>query len=113
MRLPDKLDSVSFMVDVSWCWPVRTRETVFVGTEGQIVWDQDANTYQITRHKIENNRSVTDDGPETVAYRSDLSPLDHEVAHWVQCLRGDIKPTTSFAEALTVAGVIDQIRRFR
>jgi predicted dehydrogenase len=104
-------DSVSWQIDVSWCWPVRTRQTVFIGTEGQIVWNQDNNTYTITRHRIENNRAVTDGDPETAVYKSDLSPLDHEVAHWVHCVQQRQSPTTGFAQALVVADVIDQIHR--
>ena len=104
-------DSVSWQIDVSWCWPVRTRETVFIGTEGQIVWDQDSNIYTITRHRIENNRAVADNEPEIVAYKSDQSPLDHEVAHWVECLQQRRQPSTGFDQALIVADVIDQVQR--
>jgi len=106
-------DSVSWMIDVSWCWPVRTRETVFIGTQGQIVWDQDLNQYTISRHRIENNRAVTDTAPEIVPYRSDLSPLDHEVQHWVDCVRHRRQPTTGFEQAVQVAQVIDQTRALR
>ena len=38
---------VTFDIDVSWHWPVRTRQTVFIGSQGQIVWDQDANTVTV------------------------------------------------------------------
>ena len=116
---PDKVTfsgmagSVSFMVDVSWCWPVRTRETVFIGSEGQIVWDQDANVYRMSRHRIENNRAITDIDAQTVRYKSDLSPLDHEVRHWVNCLKHRQQPSTSFTSALSVAMVIDQISHWR
>lgn len=101
--------SVGFDVDVSWCWPVRTRQTVFIGTEGQIVWDQDTNVYVISRHHIVDHRAVADSQIETVPYNSTLSPLDHTVQHWIQCVQQRRKPTTGFEQALTVATVIDQI----
>lgn len=100
---------VSFDVDVSWCWPVRVRETVFIGTEAQIVWNQDTNVYVITRHRVVDNRAVTDTNPETIAYNSPLSPLDHEVQHWVDCVQQRRPPSTGFDQALAVATVIDQI----
>ena len=106
-------DSVSWMIDVSWCWPVRTRETVFIGTQGQIVWDQDNNTYTISRHRIDNNKAVTDLDTESVSYQSDLSPLDHEVQHWVNCVKNRSQPSTGFDSALAVARVIDEIRNWR
>lgn len=101
--------SATFDCDVSWAWPVRTRETVIMGTQGQITWDQDANTYSVSRHQVVNNRAVTDTESYTVAYTHDLSPLEHEVRHWVECLRTRRQPSTSFDEALAVAQVIQQI----
>lgn len=101
--------TATFDCDVSWAWPVRIRETVIVGTKGQIVWDQDANQYTITRHKIDNNRAVFDHDVETVAYKSDLSPLEHEIKHWVDCLRTRQQPLTGVDQALAVSKVIQQI----
>jgi len=101
--------SATFDCDVSWAWPVRTRETVIVGTQGQIVWDQDANTYTVSRHQIQSNRAVRDEQAYTVHYELELSPLDHEVSHWVECLRTRQQPSTGFDQALAVAQVIQQI----
>lgn len=101
--------AATFDCDVSWAWPVRTRETVIMGTRGQIVWDQDSNTYTVSRHKIVNNRAVPDAESYTVSYTHALSPLEHEVQHWVQCLRERRQPNTGFREALAVAQVIQQI----
>jgi len=99
----------TFDCDVSWAWPVRTRETVIMGTQGQIVWDQDANSYTVTRNQIVNNRAVPDAESQTVTYQHELSPLEHEVRHWVDCLRNRQQPTTGFDQALAVAQVIHQI----
>lgn len=100
--------TVTYEVDVSWHWPVRTRETVFVGTTGQIVWDQDANTVTYTKHKIENRRAIVDTSPSVIEYNNALTPLDIEVKHWVNCVRTRAQPTTNVNQALQVALVIDQ-----
>jgi UDP-2-acetamido-3-amino-2,3-dideoxy-glucuronate N-acetyltransferase len=99
---------VTYEVDVSWHWPIRTRETVFVGTTGQIVWDQDANTITQTNHKIENRRAVVDPTPIIIEYDSELTPLDVEVKHWVDCIQSRLQPITNVSQALQIALVIDQ-----
>lgn len=101
--------SATFDCDVSWAWPVRIRETVIMGTHGQIVWNQDANNYTVSRHLITKNRAITDSESYTIGYNYHLSPLDYEVQHWVQCLRERRAPKTGFDEALAVAKVIQQI----
>lgn len=101
--------TATFDCEVGWAWPVRTRKTVIVGTKAQIVWDQDANQYTISRHHIENNRAVRDPEPEVFAYRSPLSPLEHEIQHWIDCVKSRKQPSTGIDQALAVAQVIQQI----
>lgn len=101
----------TFDCDVSWAWPIRTRETVIIGSQGQIVWDQDQNTYTVSQHRVENNRCVSDSDPRTVCYTSELSPLEHEVQHWITCVRDRLQPSTGVDQALAVALVIEQINR--
>lgn len=101
--------AATFDCDVSWIWPVRTRETVIIGTKGQIVWDQDANTYTTTHHQVVNAKAVQDQESRTVTYQHQLSPLEHEVHHWVECLQSRKQPSTGFDQALAVAQVIEQI----
>ena len=102
-------DDITFDCDVSWAWPVRTRETVFIGSQGQIVWDQDANRYTISRHKIENNRSVPDSDVQVIEYTDPMSPLEHEIRHWIDCVQQRREPSTGVKQALAVARVIEQI----
>jgi len=101
--------NITFDCDVSWAWPVRVRETMIIGTQGQIVWDQDTNTYTVSKHRVENNRCFLDDDPRTVNYTSALSPLEHEIQHWIECVRTRQQPSTGIDQALAVALVIDQI----
>jgi predicted dehydrogenase len=100
---------ITYDCDVSWAWPVRTRETVFIGTSGQIVWNQDTNSYTITHNKIIDNRAHLDQQPQVVEYRSELTPLEHEIKHWVDCLSQRQQPSTGIDQALAVAQVIQQI----
>lgn len=100
---------ITFDVDVSWTWPVRTRETIFHGSKGQIVWNQDANTVTLVSNRVENNRAVADPSPVVSAYHWDLSPLEFELKHWVDCVNTRTKPLTGVSSAYHVARVIDQV----
>lgn len=102
--------NVSFDVDVSWHWPVRARNTVVIGTTGQIVWDQDANTVSLCHNTIEKGRAVSKD-PVVYSYEYALSPLEHELEHWINCVSTRSVPSTSVAQALDVAKVIDQVHK--
>lgn len=102
--------AVTFDIDVSWHWPNRVRETIVIGTHGQITWDQDANTITVTNHIIENNRAVTNSDTKVIKYDYKMSPLEYELAHWVDCIADRRQPTTGFAEAQTVAEAVDQVK---
>lgn len=102
--------TVSYEVDVSWHWPQRVRETIFIGSLGQIVWNQDTNTIQVLRNKISNNRAVVDDRPITINYGYELSPLATELKHWVECVTTRTAPLTNLSQALQIALVTDQVR---
>jgi predicted dehydrogenase len=103
--------NVTFDIDVSWHWPVRTRQTVVMGTQGQIVWDQDANTITVLGNLIENNRAVADIDPQLIAYNYALTPLEAELNHWVDCVQHRQSPTTGLESAKAVAQVIDQVKQ--
>jgi len=102
---------ITFDCDVSWAWPTRVRETVIIGTQGQIVWDQDRDTYTVSKHRVENNRCLLDNDSQTINYTSALSPLEHEIQHWIECVRDRRSPSTGIDQALAVAQVIEQINR--
>jgi predicted dehydrogenase len=103
--------AATFDIDVSWHWPNRVRETVIIGTQGQITWDQDSNTVTVTKHSIENNRAVI--GPDSTVfdYNYKMSPLEFELMHWVDSVSDRQPPTTGFAAARAVAEVVDQVKR--
>lgn len=102
--------NVTFDIDVSWHWPVRTRQTIIMGTKGQIVWDQDANTITITQHRIENRRAIESNSVTKIEYRHTLTPLEAELKHWVDCVNTRAEPTTGLESAKAVALVIDRVK---
>lgn len=103
--------AVTFDIDVSWHWPIRTRETVIIGTHGQIVWDQDLNKITVVANTIEQNRAVADPDPEVIDYAYQMSPLEFELMHWVKCIKQQQQPATGIADARSVALVVDQVKQ--
>jgi len=103
-------NGVTFDIDVSWYWPVRTRQTVILGTQGQIVWDQDANTITVVRNIVQDRRAITDPAPTVINYNHTLSPLEAELDHWVQCLKTRTQPSTGIESAKMVARTIDRVK---
>jgi predicted dehydrogenase len=104
-------DQITFDCDVSWHWPVRTRQTIIIGSQGQIVWDQDANTITITNNKIANYQAIQDQSPEVIKYNYAISPLEAELKHWVDCVAARQCPQTGLESAKAVAGIIDKIKK--
>jgi predicted dehydrogenase len=102
-------DGVTFDVDVSWHWPIRTRQTVFIGTQGQIVWDQDANTVTMVKNQIINNRAVSDPNP-TITHLDGITPLEAELKHWIDCIQAQQTPSSDINQALQVANIVQQVK---
>lgn len=102
---------VTFDVDVSWHWPVRTRQTIIMGTLGQITWDQDANTINVAKNLVKDRRAIVDVDPTTIAYTHTLTPLEAELQHWVDCVETRQEPATGLQQAKQVAQVIDRVKQ--
>jgi len=100
---------VTFDIDVSWHWPVRTRQTVFIGTQGQIVWDQDANSVTVKKNLIINNRAVAHENP-VETYLGGITPLEAELKHWIDCIRTRQTPSSDIVQAAQVAKIAQQAK---
>jgi predicted dehydrogenase len=100
---------VTFDVDVSWHWPVRTRQTVFIGTQGQIVWDQDVNSVTVKKNLIINNRAVAHENP-VETYLSGITPLEAELKHWIDCIHTRQTPSSDIRQAAQVAKIVQQVK---
>lgn len=103
-------NDISFDIDVSWHWPIRTRQTIIMGTLGQITWDQDNNTITVSLNQIKDHRAVADTNPQVIKYNHKLSPLEAELKHWVDCLQTRTEPVTGLASAKMVAKTIDCVK---
>jgi len=104
-------DKITFDIDVSWYSPVRTRQTVIFGTNGQITWDQDTNTVFITKHTVVNNRAITG-SVVTESYQHERTPLEQEIYQWLQCLHFNLTPYKANIDAAeAVAKVIDAAKK--
>lgn len=98
-----------FDIDVTWYSPTRIRRTTVLGTKGQIVWDQDANTVTHYRNSVENNRSIAVT-PTVYVYDYDKSPLEYELEHFVNCVKTRTQASTGVNSALAVADVIEHAK---
>lgn len=114
--VPDRVwfsGTPGYDIDVSWYSPVRIRRTTFLGSKGQIVWDQDANTVTVSNHTIEDHKSKTDPAPQVHEYNYKYSPLEYQLKHWVDCIKERRAPSTGIDNALAVATVIDSLKEIR
>jgi len=100
----------NFDIDVTWYSPVRIRRTTIIGTKGQIVWDQDANTVTHLGNTIIDNRARVDEMPAIFTYDYELSPLEYELKHFINCVENRTQPSTNINSALAVADTIDQVK---
>lgn len=103
-------NGVSYDVDVSWCWPKRIRETIFIGSRGQISWNQDSNQVIIHNNRIIHN-SAEEGNVVEFDYDDSLTPLEHELQHWIDCVRERKQPSTGLREAFDVAVAIDRVHK--
>jgi len=99
----------NFDIDVTWYSPTRIRRTTVLGTKGQIVWNQDANTVTHYRNSVENNRSIAVT-PTVYIYDYDKSPLEYELEHFVNCVKTRTQASTGVNSALAVADVIEHAK---
>ena len=100
---------LSIEVDVSWYSPIRRRMVTVMGTKGCAIWDTDAETLTITNHnKLENNRLNKDIQTEVIPYTG-RTPLENELAHFIDCVETRETPKSDATNAIQVATTIDQI----
>ena len=102
---------ISFDCDVSWYWPVRARHTIIIGDQGQILWDQDANTITVSYNRVQDRRAVADANPRIISYTNTLSPLEVELQHWIDCVNTRQEPKTGLKDAKAVSLVIEKVKQ--
>ena len=111
MTNPDRIwfAGTQFDIDVTWYSPTRIRKTTILGTDGQIVWNQDSNTVTHYRNSIVNNRAI-EVTPTVYIYDYELSPLEYELKHFINCVKSRKQPSTNVDSALAVADVVERVK---
>lgn len=111
MTNPDRIwfAGTQFDIDVTWYSPTRIRKTTILGTNGQIVWNQDDNTVTHYRNSVVNNRAI-EVSPTVYIYDYELSPLEYELKHFINCVKSRKQPSTNVNSALAVADVVESVK---
>jgi predicted dehydrogenase len=101
---------VSFNITGSWYWPTRTRKLTIIGDSGHIVWDDNRNTVEVFTGNV-NNRRLSDLVLATTYTPNDpVSPLGHELNHFISCLVNKTTPKSDCVNAINVATVIASVQ---
>lgn len=106
-----KSGDVTATVTGSWYWPERVRKLTIIGTRGSIIWDDAKNTVEILTGEV-NQRRLTELSALGPVHRPDLTitPLQHELSHFVECIATRQKPLTDINNALLVAKILDAVQ---
>jgi predicted dehydrogenase len=106
-----KSGDVTATVTGSWYWPERVRKLTIIGSSGSIIWDDTKNTVEILTGQV-NERRLTELSTLGEVHCPDLTitPLQHELSHFVECVATRQKPLTDINNALHVAKILDAVQ---
>jgi len=106
-----KSGDVTATVTGSWYWPERVRKLTIIGSKGSIIWDDAKNTVEVLTGEV-NQRRLTELSALGPVHSPDLSitPLQHELSHFVECVVDRIQPKTDIKNALAVAKILDAVQ---
>lgn len=101
---------VTATVTGSWYWPERVRKLTIVGTKGHIVWDDAANQVKLFLGSVVDRR--VSELVESATHIPILtpSPLQLELAHFVDCVIARKQPVTDVKNAFAVAKILDAVQ---
>jgi len=101
---------VTATVTGSWYWPERVRKLTIVGTKGHIVWDDAANQVKLFLGSVVDRRVSELVESETHIPILTPSPLQLELAHFVDCVIARKQPVTDVKNAFAVAKILDAVQ---
>lgn len=106
-----KSGDVTATVTGSWYWPERVRKLTIIGSSGSIIWDDAKNTVEVLTGEV-NQRRLTELSTLGEVHCPDLTitPLQHELSHFVECIATRQKPLTDIKNALAVAKILDAVQ---
>lgn len=103
------MGDITATVTGSWYWPERVRKLTIVGDQGSIVWDDVANQVHVFEGTVVDRKLKE---LEEEIYIPDLSvtPLQHELNHFIDCVTSREQPKTDVKNALAVAKILDAVQ---
>lgn len=106
-----KANSIDWQIDASWLSASRRRMLSITGSSGQIVWDDDKNTLQVTTTDISGDTLVC----EKLAplSRQGPPPLWLELEHFLGCVITRSRPKVDLSHALRISELIAEIGSLR
>lgn len=102
-----KAKDIDWQIDVSWLCASRKRMLTIAGSLGQIVWDDDKNTLQVTTTDISGNELACE-RQAPVSYQGPL-PLNLELEHFIACVESRTQPKVGLSHALRISELIAEI----
>lgn len=102
-------ENITGSITGSWYWPERVRKLTIIGTEGQIIWDDVTNEVAIFKGTVQNRR-LSETTKEILSPNMTVSPLERELAHFINCVIERKQPLTGIQNALDVATVLDVVQ---
>jgi len=102
--------NITATITGSWYWPERVRKLTIVGSNGHIVWDDAVNQVRLFFGSVVNRRASELIESETHIPMLTPSPLQRELAHFVDCVNTRQQPQTDVNNAFAVATILDAVQ---
>lgn len=98
--------NVKWQIDASWLDMRRRRMMTVVGNKGQACWDEDKHCIEVMRTDIANGELYIHEDIN-IHYDSQLSPLQQELQHFLDCITYRQNPKTGLESALRINQLIE------
>ena len=97
---------VKWQIDASWLGMNRRRMFTVAGTKGQACWNEDEHRISVVRTDISNGELYVNEDLD-IRYESQLSPLQQELQHFLDCVTYRDTPKTGLESALRINQLIE------
>ncbi len=91
----------------SWLWPELRRQTIVIGTEGMLTYNELEQAAVLSRKRIDANLQNVDEGQEEV-FRGAGEPLKLELEHFLDCCQNGTRPNSDGDSAAQVVRILEQ-----
>ncbi len=94
-------------IHCSWYWPLLQRNTIVIGSEKMLVYDEVNKIVTIHNKGVDANFNNRDDGTLEVQIES-AEPLKNECQHFLDCLRTRQKPLSDVWNGVAVVEILER-----